>query len=209
MKLRSIVLSVAVLGLMFTACNDTTRKEKEAEESARMEQMDMEDARLRAEEEAEMAQMEFDNNTIAVLTTEEEKYSTFASSIQTAELDEVFKGEGEYTVFVPTNEAFNKVPKTTMDNYNKPENKEQFQNLLKYHVISGEWKTEDLTKAINDNNNTYNVTTLQGENLVLSLKDGRIMVKDSKGGMATVTTSDIDASNGVIHIIDKVIMPKK
>jgi uncharacterized surface protein with fasciclin (FAS1) repeats len=90
----------------------------------------------------------------------------------------------------------------------KPENKAALQNLLKYHVVSGEWKAEDVIKAIKDNNNKYNVTTLQGENIVLSLNGDKVMIKDAKGGTATVVMADVDASNGVIHAIDKVVMPK-
>ena len=116
--------------------------------------------------------------------------------------------EGEYTVFAPTNDAFAAVPAASMDMLMNDDNKAKLQNLLKYHVVSGEWKADAVIKAINDNNNAYNVTTLAGENLVLSLKDGKVMVKDGKGKMATVVMADVDASNGVIHAIDKVVMPK-
>lgn len=204
MKFKSIVLSLAVVGMLFTACDDTKKKEEEAKAEA--EKMEME-AKMKAEEEAEMAKMEFEKNTIAAKAMNNQTYSTLVSALKTAGLAETFMGEGEFTVFAPTNDAFAAVPKATLDNLMKPENKEQLQNLLKYHVVSGEWKAADVIKAIEDNNNAYTVTTLQGENLTLSLKDGKVMVKDAKGKMATVADADMDASNGVIHGIDAVLMP--
>ena len=133
---------------------------------------------------------------------------TKAAALKQADLATTFMEEGEYTVFAPTNDAFAAVPAASMDMLMNDDNKAKLQNLLKYHVVSGEWKADAVIKAINDNNNAYNVTTLAGENLVLSLKDGKVMVKDGKGKMATVVMADVDASNGVIHAIDKVVMPK-
>ncbi|WP_232729147.1 fasciclin domain-containing protein [Ulvibacter sp. MAR_2010_11] len=208
MKFKAIIMSLAAIVMVFTACDDSKKKDAEAATLAEAQKMEME-AQLKAEEDAKMAKMEFENNTIAALAMGNENFSGLVHHLQAADLAETFKGEGEYTVFAPTNEAFNKVPKATMDNLMKPENKETLQGLLKYHVVSGEWKAADLVKAINDNNNKYTVTTLQGDNLTLSLKDGKVQIKDSKGAIATVVTADIDASNGVIHTIDKVVMPKQ
>jgi uncharacterized surface protein with fasciclin (FAS1) repeats len=209
MKIKSIFVSLAVVGILFSSCNDSKKKEAEAAAKAEAEKMEMEAAaNAKAEEDAKMAKMEFEKNTIASIAMANENFSTLVTALKAADLAETFMGEGEFTVFAPTNDAFAKVPKATLDNLLKPENKTALQNLLKYHVVSGEWKADAVMKAINENKNAYNVTTLQGENIVLSLKDGKVMVKDAKGGVATVVMADVDASNGVIHAIDKVIMPK-
>lgn len=205
---KTILMSLSLAGLLLVSCNDD--KKKEAEAKAEAEKMEME-AKMQAEEEAKMAEtakMEFEKNTIASIAMGNENFSTLVTALKSADLAQTFMEEGEYTVFAPTNDAFAKVPAATMTSLLKPENKASLQNLLKYHVVSGEWKAADVIKAINDNNNKYTVTTLQGENLVLSLKGDKVMVKDAKGGTATVVMADVDASNGVIHAIDKVVMPK-
>jgi len=208
MKMTKIIMSLAVVALVFTSCDDT--KKKEAEAKAEAEKMEME-AKLKAEEEAKMVDMEkmkMEKNSIASLAMGNPDFSTLVAALKQAELAQTFMEPGEYTVFAPTNEAFSKVPKATLDNLMKPENKEQLQGLLKYHVVKGEWKADAVMKAINDNKNAYNVTTLAGENLTLSLKDGKVMIKDANGKTATVAVADVDASNGVIHGIDAVLMPK-
>ncbi|MAN60180.1 MAG: hypothetical protein CMC08_10130 [Flavobacteriaceae bacterium] len=203
--MKSIFLSLAVMALVLTACNDNEKKEAEAKAEA--ERMEME-AQQKAEEEAMMLQREFEENTIAAKAMGNDQFSTLVAALKQAGLAQTFMEEGEYTVFAPTNDAFNAVPKNTLDNLMMAENQDQLQGLLKYHVVSGEWKAADLIKAIQDNDNKYRVTTLQGENLILSLKNDNVMVTDAKGNTATVIMADVDATNGVIHAIDKVVMPK-
>jgi len=205
MKFKSIIMSLAVATMLFTACNDG--KKEEAEAKAEAEKMEME-AQKKSEEEAMMAKKEFEENTIASKAMNNENMSTLVSALKKAGLAQTFMEEGEYTVFAPTNEAFEAVPKKSMDNLMMDENKTQLQGLLKYHVVSGEWTGDALMKAIKDNDNKYSVTTLQGENITLSIKDGKIMVTDAKGNTATVVNGNMDASNGVVHAIDKVLMPK-
>ena len=147
-------------------------------------------------------------NSIAAKAMGNSDLSTLVSALQAADLAQTLKSEGEYTVFAPTNEAFNKVPKATLDNLMKPENKEQLQGLLKYHVLQGKMNAADVLAKIKEANNKLDVTTLNGEVLTLSEKGGKVMIKDAKGNMATVTSADMDASNGVVHVIDKVLMPK-
>ena len=201
-------MSLAVVAMLFAACDDG--KKKEAEAKAEQEKMEME-AKMKADEEAKMMEaekMKMRENSIASIAMKNENFSTLVAALKQADLATTFMEEGEYTVFAPTNDAFAAVPAASMDMLMNDDNKTKLQNLLKYHVVSGEWKADAVIKAINDNNNAYNVTTLAGENLVLSLKDGKVMVKDGKGKMATVVMADVDASNGVIHAIDKVVMPK-
>ena len=208
MKLNKLVLSLAVVGMLFASCDDT--KKKEAEAKAEADKMEME-SKMAAEEEAKMMEtkkMEMQKTSIAGLAMANPTYSTLVTALKQADLAETFMGEGEYTVFAPTNEAFAKLPKATLDAVMKDENKAMLQGILKYHVIAGEWNADAVIKAINDNKNAYNVTTLNGENLVLSLKGGKVMIKDAKGNMATVADPNMDASNGIIHGIDKVLLPK-
>lgn len=209
MKLRTIVMSLAVVTMLFASCEDS--KKKEAEAQAQAEQMRMErekDSLMKVEEmnTAKMAEMEA--NSIAAKAMGNSDLSTLVSALQAADLAQTLKSEGEYTVFAPTNEAFSKVPKATMDNLMKPENKEQLQGLLKYHVLQGKMNATDVLAKIKEANNKLDVTTLNGEVLTLSEKGGKVIIKDAKGNMATVTSADMDASNGVVHVVDKVLMPK-
>lgn len=208
MKLTKIVLSLAVIGLLFASCDDSKKKEAEAEAAAKAEQLKMEEASAMNEEEEARMRSEFEENTIAAIAMRNQDFSTLASAVQSANLAGTLSSEGPFTVFAPTNDAFNKVPKATLDSLMKDENIEDLSSLLTYHVVSGEWSAADLVKAIQENNNKYEVTTVQGEKLTLSIKDDKVMIKDAKGGTSTVVTADVKASNGVIHSIDKVIMPK-
>ena len=202
-------MSLAVVTMLFASCEDS--KKKEAEAQAQAEQMRMEREKdslmkVEADNQARMAEME--DNSIAAKAMGNSDLSTLVSALQAADLAQTLKSEGEYTVFAPTNEAFNKVPKATLDNLMKPENKEQLQGLLKYHVLQGKMNAADVLAKIKEANNKLDVTTLNGEVLTLSEKGGKVMIKDAKGNMATVTSADMDASNGVVHVIDKVLMPK-
>lgn len=209
MKLKTIVMSLAVVAMLFASCEDS--KKKEAEAQAQAEQMRMEREKdslmqVEADNQARMAEMEA--NSIAAKAMGNSDLSTLVSALQAADLAQTFKAEGAYTVFAPTNDAFSKVPKATMDNLMKPENKEQLQGLLKYHVISGKMNATDVLAKIKESNNKLEVATLNGEVLTLSEKGGKVMIKDAKGNTATVTSADMDASNGVVHVVDKVLMPK-
>ncbi len=209
MKLKTIVMSLAVVAMLFASCEDSKKKEAEAQAQAEEMRMQREKdslMKVEADNQAKMAEMEA--NSIAAKAMANEKYSTLVSALVAADLAETFKGAGEYTVFAPTNEAFAKVPKASMDNLMKPENKEKLQNLLKYHVVAGKWNAADVLAKIKESNNKYEVTTLDNQVLTLSEKDGKVMIKDVNGNTSTVVDANMDASNGVIHGIDKVLMPK-
>lgn len=202
-------MSAAVVAMLFASCEDS--KKKEAEQQAQAEQMRMEreaDSLMKVEADNTAMMADMEANSIAAKAMGNENLSTLVTALQSAELADTFKAAGEYTVLAPTNDAFSKVPKATMDNLMKPENKEQLQGLLKYHVLQGKMMSGDVVAKIKEANNKLDVTTLNGEVLTLSEKDGKVMVKDAKGNTATVTTADVDASNGVVHVIDKVLMPK-
>ncbi len=207
MRLKAILTTAVLASLLFAGCNDSKKKEAEAQAQAEERMLRERDSLAQIEEENTRRMADMENNSISARAMANNDLSTLAGAIQSAELDSTLRAEGEYTVFAPTNEAFNKVPKSTLDNLMKPENNEQLQNLLKYHVVQGKMTAADLMAKIKDAGGKLDLTTLNGEVLTLSEKDGKIMIKDSKGNTAAVTNADEDASNGVIHVVDKVLMP--
>jgi uncharacterized surface protein with fasciclin (FAS1) repeats len=135
-------------------------------------------------------------------------HTTLVAAVKAAGLLDTLEGPGLFTVFAPTNQAFDKLPAGTVDNLLKPENKSLLTKVLTYHVVTGRLSSSDLLKKIRDGNGTAELTTLEGGKLWVMLHDGKhIMLKDEKGGTALVTIADVFQSNGVIHVIDTVVMP--
>jgi len=135
-------------------------------------------------------------------------HTTLVAAVKAAGLVETLQGAGPFTVFAPTNAAFNKLPKGTVDTLLKPENKKMLQDVLKYHVVAGKWSAADVARAIKAGNGNAEVKTVQGGKLWLMMEGKNVVIKDEKGGMATVTIADVNQSNGVIHVIDTVLMHK-
>jgi uncharacterized surface protein with fasciclin (FAS1) repeats len=135
-------------------------------------------------------------------------HTTLVAAVKAAGLVETLEGPGPFTVFAPTNEAFAKLPAGTVDTLLKPENKATLTKVLTYHVVAGRWSAADLKKQIKAANGTAELTTVEGGKLWASLHDGtHIMLKDEKGETALVTIPNVFQSNGVIHVIDTVVMP--
>lgn len=136
-------------------------------------------------------------------------HTTLVAAVQAAELVDALKGAGPFTVFAPTNDAFNLLPAGTVDNLLKPENKAALQGVLKYHVVPGKWEAKDLAKMIKENNGKATITTLAGGKLWASMDDkGGVWIWDENGGKAMVTISNVYQKNGVIHVVDHVLLPK-
>ncbi len=135
-------------------------------------------------------------------------HTTLVAAVKAAGLVETLEGPGPFTVFAPTNEAFNKLPNGTVDNLLKPENKDQLTSILTYHVVAGRIDSKTLMDWIKKNGGTYTATTVQGGKLMFSMKGNNLMVMDESGHTAKVTIKDVYQSNGVIHVIDTVLMPK-
>jgi uncharacterized surface protein with fasciclin (FAS1) repeats len=133
--------------------------------------------------------------------------STLVSAVTAAGLGETLSGTGPFTVIAPDNAAFNKVDKATLDGLMKPESKDKLAGILKYHVIAGNVKSGDLAKLISDGKGTATVKTLNGGSLKATMDGDKIVLTDAKGGKATVTGPDMVASNGVVHVVDTVLMP--
>ena len=135
-------------------------------------------------------------------------HTTLVAAVKAADLVETLEGAGPFTVFAPTNEAFEKLPAGTVDTLLKPENKATLTKVLTYHVVAGRFSKSDLMKEIKEGNGSAQLTTVEGGKLWVTLHDGKhIMLKDEKGGTAQVTIANVFQSNGVIHVIDTVVMP--
>ena len=123
-------------------------------------------------------------------------FKTLAAALKAADLIETLKGKGPFTVFAPTDEAFAKLPKGTLDDLLKPENKEKLAKILTYHVVSGKVTSSEVVKL-------KEAKTVQGQSVKIVVKDGGVMVDGAK-----VVKTDIDCTNGVIHVIDTVVLPR-
>lgn len=135
-------------------------------------------------------------------------HTTLVAAVQAAGLVETLSGPGPFTVFAPTNDAFAMLPAGTVDNLLKPENKDMLVKILTCHVIGAKALSTDVTAMAMADGGTHEVTTVGGCKLWLSVADGKVMIKDENGGTATVTVADVLQSNGVIHVIDHVLLPK-
>lgn len=134
-------------------------------------------------------------------------FSTLVTALSAADLGETLAGEGPFTVFAPTNEAFDKVDPDTLNALLTPEKKDDLTALLTYHVVAGKLMAADVVKAITDGGGTATLTTVQGAPLKATLDGDKVILEDATGGKSTVILTDVDASNGVIHAIDTVVMP--
>lgn len=135
-------------------------------------------------------------------------HTTLVAAVKAAGLVETLSGTGPFTVFAPTDKAFGKLPAGTVETLVKPENKGTLTTILTYHVVAGKLGAADVVKAIKDGNGTATLKTVQGGTLTAKMKGKNVVITDEKGGSATVTIADVNQSNGVIHVIDTVLMPK-
>jgi uncharacterized surface protein with fasciclin (FAS1) repeats len=135
-------------------------------------------------------------------------HTTLVAAVKAAGLVETLKGPGPFTVFAPTNEAFAALPAGTVDTLLKPENKAMLSGILTYHVVAGKMDAAALTKAIAAGKGKAMLKTVAGGNLTATSAMGGVMITDEKGGAAKVTIADVYQSNGVIHVVDKVMLPK-
>ncbi len=135
-------------------------------------------------------------------------HTTLVAAVKAAGLVETLKGDGPFTVFAPTNAAFEKLPAGTVETLLKPENKATLTAVLTYHVLSGKYNAKDIVKAIKDGNGTATFKTVSGGSLTASMMGKKVMLKDAKGGMSHVTIADVNQKNGVIHVVDAVLLPQ-
>ena len=134
-------------------------------------------------------------------------HTTLVAAVKAAGLVDTLQGKGPFTVFAPVNDAFAKLPDGTVDTLLKPENKDQLTKVLTYHVVPGRLTAKDLMAAAKKNGGKATYKTVEGEELTFQVKDGEIWVWDAKGGSAKITIKNVMQSNGVIHVIDTVLLP--
>ena len=134
-------------------------------------------------------------------------HTTLVAAVKAAGLVDTLKGKGPFTVFAPTNSAFDALPAGTVDTLLKPENKAMLSKILTYHVVAGNMDSKAIAKAIKKGNGTATLTTVAGGKLMAKMDGSTLVLTDEKGGMSRVTIADVKQSNGYIHVIDTVLMP--
>ena len=134
-------------------------------------------------------------------------HTTLVAAVTAAGLVETLQSSGPFTVFAPTNAAFEKLPAGTVETLVKPESKATLTSMLTYHVVAGKMGAKDIAKAIKAGGGKAELTTVQGGKLWVMMQGKDVVIRDEKGGTAKVTIADVNQSNGVIHVIDTVVMP--
>lgn len=150
----------------------------------------------------------FPNKNIIENAVNSADHTTLVAAVQAADLVEALSGPGPFTVFAPTNAAFEKLPAGTVESLLEPDNKDQLTKVLTAHVVSGALSSSDLVSRAKANGGRYNMQTLSGDALTAVLKGNHVYIFDEAGGAGLVTTADVNQSNGVIHVVDDVLLPR-
>ena len=149
----------------------------------------------------------YPNKNIIENAVNSKDHTTLVAAVKAAGLVDTLSGPGPFTVFAPTNEAFAALPKGTVDTLLKPENKDKLVKILTYHVVKADAMADTIKKMIKDDGGKHTVTTVSGGKLIAMMKGDKIELQDENGGVATVTIANVKQSNGVIHVIDTVMLP--
>ena len=197
MKILKRTLISGLSALALTACSGSDTSDTAATET----EVVQDDAMI-----SDATEATTDKNIVA-LAQGNPQASTLVTAVTAAGLAETLSGSGPFTLFAPSNDAFAKLDKATFDGLLKPESKAKLAALLKYHVVAGNVKAADLAKMIADGNGTATVKTLNGGSVKARMNGDKIVLTDAKGGKSTVTTADLVASNGTVHMVDTVVMP--
>ena len=134
-------------------------------------------------------------------------HTTLVAAVKAADLVQTLKSKGPFTVFAPTNEAFDKLPAGTVDTLLKPENKSMLSKVLTYHVLAGKYDSKAIAKRIRAGHGKATFKTVSGNTLTATMSGNSIVLQDEKGGLSTVSIADVYQSNGVIHVVDTVLLP--
>ena len=219
MKTIKLFVAVMMMGAVLVSCDDS--KKKAEEEKMKMEQMEAE-KKMEAEKMAKEAEMKreemavmvggakmYPDMTIVENASKANNLTTLVAAVKQAGLVETLNSDGPFTVFAPTDDAFNKVPEKNRMMLMEDKNKEKLGSILKYHVVSGKITAADLKKMTMEGKNMMTeLTTINGQKLTVMEKDGKLMVKDAMGKTANIIVADVNQSNGVVHGVDTVLMPK-
>ena len=202
---KLLASSLFVFGFLMTSCekkeNPETVVETETMDEAAIDQP-MEETKMVGG--AEM----FPSKNIVENAVNSKDHTTLVAAVKAAGLVETLSGTGPFTVFAPTNDAFAMLPKEAVENLMKPENKEKLKAVLTYHVAAGKWSAADVMAKIKENNGKFEIPTVEGGIITAWEKNGNVYLTDENGTEAMVSIADVNQSNGVIHVIDHVLMPK-
>jgi uncharacterized surface protein with fasciclin (FAS1) repeats len=146
--------------------------------------------------------------TIVDIAVGSKDHTTLVAAVKAADLVATLQSAGPFTVFAPTNAAFAKLPAGTVEYLLKAENKATLAKILTYHVVAGSFNATAVVKAIKDGGGSVTLKTVSGGNLVASIKEGKVILTDEKGATSTVVATDLAANNGLIHVVDAVVLPK-
>ncbi|MGC6430879.1 MAG: fasciclin domain-containing protein [Jejuia sp.] len=145
--------------------------------------------------------------TIVDVAVGNEDFSTLVAALKAADLVSALQGDGPFTVFAPTNDAFGKVDASTLNSLLEPKNKSTLSGILTYHVVAGKLEAKDVVAALKKGKGMVTLKTLNGQDIVVKQKDGKKWLKDQNGNYSEIVMTDVKGSNGVIHVIDSVVMP--
>lgn len=210
-KKSNILFAAALTAFVFvSSCEDGKKKEEQLRiETERVEMEAAEKAKMETQaKEAEMKE-QARANSIAGQAMMNKDLSTLAGALQAADLSAMLSEPGNYTVFAPSNQAFEKLPQQKRDELMLPENKEMLAEVLTYHVVPGVITSDKLAAAIKGANGSYTFKTVKGEELTAMMNGDQYVIKDGSGKKAQVILGNVEASNGIIYIIDTVLMAKK
>ncbi len=187
MRKLTLTAVVAAMSIALAACGGAAEPEAETAEPA--------------------AEQTAPSGTIVDAAVANPDFSTLVAAVQAAGLAETLSSPGPFTVFAPTNAAFAKLPAGTVENLTQPAQRETLTGILTYHVVSGRVTAADLVAQIQAGGGAATITTVQGAALTARLQGSNVVLTDAAGGTSTVTATDVAASNGLIHVIDTVLMP--
>ena len=193
MKFIRLTLCILCVFAFMISCKSDVKNEGQEVESG-----------VSVEETSTPVKQDLGTTSLLVKTMSTPEAKMFTSALVTTQLTDLLNGDGPYTIFAPSTSAFNELEKSTLNYYLNPENKETFSLLIKNHVVEADLSSADILQAIKKNKN-YELKTLGGAVLTVSMKDGALFVKDSKGVEASLGKTDILGSNGKLHILDKVL----
>ncbi|MEZ7494059.1 fasciclin domain-containing protein [Leeuwenhoekiella aequorea] len=214
MKFNKPFVFVLLMGFVvaFSSCEDNKKKEQiqlEEQEATAKAESDAKEAEMKeAQAHEEKKKEEARTNSIAGKAMASRDLDTLVIALNAAGLSDMLLAEGDYTVFAPTDHAFSELKKGMLDDITKPENKEMLVGVLQYHVIAGKMRSEDLGKAIDAGKGKAELTTVKGDKLTIMRDGDQIIIRDGKGKKAQIVLGNIDASNGIIHQVNKVLMSK-
>ena len=214
MKFNKPFVFVLLMGFVvaFSSCEDNKKKEQiqlEEQEATAKAESDAKEAEMKeAQANEEKMKEEARTNSIAGKAMASRDLDTLVIALNAAGLSDMLLAEGDYTVFAHTDHAFSELKKGMLDDLTKPENKEMLVGVLQYHVIAGKMRSEDLGKAIDAGKGKAELTTVKGDKLTIMRDGDQIVIRDGKGKKAQIVLGNIDASNGIIHQVNKVLMSK-